>query len=87
MTQYTGHSARHDGLQGHSLGEFYPIITTQYGDGSHGLIFGGYELRGNTPDRNREVRATLHCVYELQGWSAALSYFENIVRANPIHAR
>lgn len=78
MTQYTGHSAKHDGLQGHSVGEFYPVITAYYGDGTYGLMLGGLELRGNTRERNTELRETLHTTYVLQGWEKAIEYFKRV---------
>lgn len=86
MTHYTGHSAKHDGLQGHSVGEYYPIITTIYGDNTHGLILGGFELRGNTRERNYDLRETLYVIYTIQGWEAALEYFERI-GAKPVNSR
>ena len=85
MTQYTGHSAKHDGLQGHSIGDYYPIITTRYGDNTHGLILGGYELRGNTRERNDELRELVHTIYVLQGWAEALDYFKS-TGATPVYA-
>lgn len=77
MTQYTGHSAKHGGLQGHSVGEFYPIVTLVYGDGSYGLRLGGYELRFVVREQAFSLRETLHLTYELQGWEEALEYFKD----------
>ena len=85
MTQYTGHSAKHDGLQGHSIGDYYPIITTRYGDNTHGLILGGYELRGNTLEHNEYLRGLVHKTRVLHGWNAAIGFFKR-AGATPAYA-
>lgn len=65
---YTGHSAKHDGLQGHSIGELYPCIIVGYGDGSSGVMLGGLEVRGLTDKTAREMAAEVKDVIDRQGY-------------------
>lgn len=69
---YTGHSARHDGLQGHSVGDLYPIIITHYGDGGSGVMLGSHEIRGVTHATARSIASDVKGVFNRQGFNGAV---------------
>lgn len=70
--KYTGHSAKHDGLQGHSLGELYPLIIVGYGDGSSGVMLGSTEIRGFTDKAARDIARQVKAVLDVSGWQQAI---------------
>lgn len=69
---YTGLSAKHAGLQGHSQGELYPCIIVGYGDGSSGVMLGGLEVRGLTDKTARAIAAEVKDVIDSQGYKLGL---------------
>lgn len=69
------------GLRGHSIGELYPVIRVVYGDDSHGIILGSYELGGLSKDDAREISQELRRMIDLVGFGNTLDYFRGVLLA------
>ena len=69
------------GLRGHSIGELYPVIGVVYGDDSHGIILGSYELGGLSKDDAKVIAEALRMMIDRAGLSEVLDFFNNALGA------
>lgn len=69
------------GLRGHSIGELYPVIRVVYGDDTHGIILGSYELRGLSKYDAGDIAEALSMMIDRSGLSGVLDFFRNTLGA------
>lgn len=78
-TKVTGHDEVHEGLRGHSIGDYYPCVVEHFGDGSSAVRLGEAVASGfKSPKLAYLVAEIARSIIDSHGYLAAEDYLTRL---------